>query len=165
HLGTLDPMATGLLPLCIGAGTKIAQFLGGERKSYTGTIRLGVATDTLDLEGQVVAEAPVPTFDADRLAEVARSLTGERMQKPPMYSAVKHKGRKLYELARAGVTVERPERPIEIVSLELAPVADEPATVAFAVTCSKGTYVRVLAEDIGRELGTLATLASLRRTE
>jgi len=165
HLGTLDPMATGLLPLCVGAGTKIAQFLGAERKAYTGTIRLGVATDTLDVEGTVVAEAPVPATCAARLAEVARGLTGPGEQRPPMYSAVKQQGRKLYELARAGVEVERAPRPVTIHHLELGPVAGEPALVAFAVWCSKGTYVRVLAEDVARGLGTVGTLASLRRTE
>jgi tRNA pseudouridine55 synthase len=164
HLGTLDPLATGLLPLCIGRGTKIAQFLGAEHKSYTGTIRLGVATDTLDVEGRVLAEAPVPPLHAERLADVARSLTGAGLQRPPMYSAVKHRGKPLYELARAGVTIDRAERPIEISSLELETVASDPALVAFAVTCSKGTYVRVLAEDVGRALGTLAALATLRRT-
>jgi len=165
HLGTLDPMATGLLPLCIGAGTKIAQFLGAERKSYTGTIRLGVATDTLDMEGQVVAEAPVPADVAGRLDAIAARLTGPGEQLPPMYSAVKRQGRPLYELARAGVTVERTPRPIEILSLVLDTSADDPSLITFAVSCSKGTYVRVLAEDIARALGTVGSLASLRRTE
>jgi len=160
HLGTLDPLATGLLPLCVGAGTKIAQFLGAESKAYSGTIRLGVATDTLDVEGTVVAEGPVPELAAARLAEVARGLTGPGEQRPPMYSAVKQQGRKLYELARAGVTVEREPRPVTIHRLELASVPDAPGTVAFAVLCSKGTYVRVLAEDVARALGTVGTLAS-----
>lgn len=163
HLGTLDPMATGLLPLCIGDGTKIAQFLGAEEKSYTGTIRLGIATDTLDVEGQVIAEQPVPADYASRLAEVAGALRGPGTQLPPMYSAVKIAGRKLYEHARAGETVERVPRPVVIHDLTLEPDA-EPATVRFAVHCSKGTYVRVLAEDVGRALGTVATLASLKRT-
>ena len=164
HLGTLDPMATGLLPLCIGAGTKIAQFLGAECKAYTGTIRLGVATDTLDVQGQVIAEAPVPEDVAGLLADVAAGLLGPGEQRPPMYSAVKMGGRPLYELARAGVTVDRRARPVEIYELTLATTC-EPAVIAFAVRCSKGTYVRVLAEDVGRALGTLGALASLRRTE
>ncbi len=165
HLGTLDPLATGLLPLCLGAGSKIAQFLLTERKAYTGTIRLGVATDTLDLEGTVVAEAPVPELDEAQLAALARRLTGPGEQRPPMYSAVKRQGRPLYELARSGVTVEREARPIEIYRLELRPVAGAPGTIEFAVACSKGTYVRVLAEDVARELGTVGALATLRRTE
>lgn len=165
HLGTLDPLATGLLPLCLGAGSKIAQFLSAERKAYTGTIRLGVATDTLDLEGTVVAEAAVPELDEAELAALARRLTGPGEQRPPMYSAVKQQGRPLYELARSGVTVERAARPIEIYRLELRPVAGDPATIEFAVACSKGTYVRVLAEDVARALGTVGALATLRRTE
>lgn len=164
HLGTLDPMATGLLPLCVGSGTKIAQFLGAESKAYTGTIRLGLATDTLDAEGQVLERAEVPSNVAQRLADVASSHVGPCEQRPPMYSAVKQGGRPLYELARAGVTVERALRPIEILSLSLEPT-DESDVIAFRVRCSKGTYVRVLAEDIARSLGTLGTLESLRRTE
>lgn len=163
HLGTLDPMATGLLPLCIGDGTKIAQFLGAEQKAYTGTIRLGIATDTLDLEGSVVKEAPVPEDFAARLAEVASGLIGPGVQLPPMYSAVKIAGRKLYEHARAGETVERVPRPVVIHELSLEPDA-EAATIRFAVRCSKGTYVRVLAEDVATALGTVGALASLRRT-
>lgn len=163
HLGTLDPMATGLLPLCIGEGTKIAQFLGAEEKAYTGLIRLGIATDTLDIEGKVIAEAPVPTDVAGRLDDVARSLRGPGEQLPPMYSAVKIAGRKLYEHARAGETVERKPRPVTIHELTLTP-GDDAETIRFAVRCSKGTYVRVLAEDVARALGTVGTLASLRRT-
>lgn len=165
HLGTLDPMATGLLPLCVGAGTKIAQFLGAERKSYTGTIRLGIATDTLDVEGQTIAEAPVPSDAMDRLDAVAEGLLGPGEQRPPMYSAVKQQGRPLYELARAGVTVEREARPIEILHLRLFAAGAAPDLIGFEVSCSKGTYVRVLAEDIAGALGTVGTLASLRRTE
>lgn len=163
HLGTLDPMATGLLPLCIGEGTKIAQFLGAEEKAYTGEIRLGIATDTLDVEGRVVAEAPVPAGFAERLDDLAASLRGPGEQLPPMYSAVKIAGRKLYEHARAGETVERKPRPVTIHELTLAP-GDDAETIRFAVRCSKGTYVRVLAEDVARALGTVGTLASLRRT-
>jgi tRNA pseudouridine55 synthase len=163
HLGTLDPMATGLLPLCVGAGTKIAQFLNAESKAYRGTIGLGFATDTMDVTGQTVAEAEVPPFSWGRLEAVARALLGPQTQVPPMYSAVKVGGRELYKHARAGVTVERAARAIVIESLTLSALgADQ---VEFAVRCSKGTYVRVLAEEVGRGLGTLATLASLRRTE
>lgn len=164
HLGTLDPMATGLLPLCVAGGTKIAQFLGAESKAYTGTIRLGIATDTLDVEGQVIEHAPVPDDVSSRLAAVAAGLRGRSEQLPPMYSAVKMGGRPLYELAREGVTVERTARPIEIYDFELR-ATDAPDLLGFAVRCSKGTYVRVLAEDVARALGTLGTLASLRRTE
>jgi len=164
HLGTLDPMATGLLPLCLGAGTKIAQFLAAARKSYEGSILLGRATDTLDVTGHVVAQAPVPEIDAATLERVARSFVGPLLQQPPMYSAVKVGGRELYKLARAGVDVERTPRQVEIHALALAPDPEDRARVRFTVDCSKGTYVRVLAEDVGRALGTVATLASLRRT-
>ena len=164
HLGTLDPMATGLLPLCLGDGTKIAQFLGADDKAYTGTVRLGIATDTLDVEGQVVAEAPVPDDVPARLDAVAASLVGVREQLPPMYSAVKVGGRKLYELARAGETVERKPRRVEVFSASLCPDPTDRDLVRFAFHCSKGTYVRVLAEDVARALGTVGTLASLRRT-
>lgn len=162
HLGTLDPMATGLLPLCLGGGTKIAQFLAAERKAYQGTIRLGVATDTLDVTGAVVGEAEVPAIEAGALGALARELVGPAMQRPPMYSAVKVGGRKLYKLARAGVEIERTPRPIEIYALDLA-LADA-TTLHFRVECSKGTYVRVLAEEVARRLGTVGCLASLRRT-
>lgn len=164
HLGTLDPMATGLLPLCIDEGTKIAQFLAAERKAYTGRIRLGVATDTLDRTGRAVATAAVPSRDDARLAALAQGMRGTSAQRPPMYSAVKVGGRELYKLAREGVEVERAERSIEIHALELAAVPGDDAALDFSVDCSKGTYVRVLAEEIGRRLATVACLESLRRT-
>jgi tRNA pseudouridine55 synthase len=163
HLGTLDPMATGILPLCLGAGTKIAQFLAAERKAYEGEIQLGIATDTLDVTGRVVAEAAVPSLGRERLVAVAEALVGPQLQRPPMYSAVKIGGRALHKLARAGLEVERPERPVEIYALDLED-GGAPARLSFRVECSKGTYVRVLAEEVGRGLGTVATLASLRRT-
>lgn len=163
HLGTLDPMATGLLPLCVGAGTKIAQFLAAESKAYTGRIRLGLSTDTLDVTGQTIARAPVPWISADQIAGVAAALRGPQAQVPPMFSAVKVGGRELYKHARAGVAVERTPRSIVVESFELVRVADD--LLDFSVRCSKGTYVRVLAEDVGRALGTLGTLESLRRTE
>ena len=123
HLGTLDPMATGLLPLCLGNATKLAQFLGAESKAYTGSIRLGIATDTLDVTGREVARADVPPIDAAQLGEVARRLSGEQHQVPPMYSAVKFEGKELYKHARAGTTVERTARPVFIEHFELKPAA------------------------------------------
>lgn len=163
HLGTLDPMATGLLPLCIDAGTKIAQFLAAEHKAYTGTIRLGIATDTLDVTGAMVLEAPVPSLGAGDLEDLAARLCGEQVQIPPMYSAVKVGGQELYKRARAGEVIERAPRSVVIHALTLGLVAED--LLEFTVRCSKGTYVRVLAEEVGRRLGTVATLASLRRTE
>ncbi|MCC6850476.1 MAG: tRNA pseudouridine(55) synthase TruB [Deltaproteobacteria bacterium] len=162
HLGTLDPFATGLLPICIGEGTKIATFLAEDEKRYVGEIALGTATDTLDRTGTVVEERPVPRLaPADLSAAVAR-LRGDIQQTPPMYSALKRDGVPLYRLARAGRTVARAARPVRIAAFDVAYLAAD--RLGFAVTCSKGTYVRVLAQDLGRALGTVAHLAALRRT-
>jgi tRNA pseudouridine55 synthase len=162
HLGTLDPFASGLLPLCIGEATKIARYLLLEEKGYEGRIRLGRETDTLDRTGRTTAEAPVPTVTPDALAAARARFTGPQQQTPPMYSALKRGGVPLYQLARSGVEVERTPRPIAIHALELWQV--EPTAVDFVVRCSKGTYVRVLAADLGRALGTVAHLERLRRT-
>jgi tRNA pseudouridine55 synthase len=162
HLGTLDPFASGLLPLCIGEATKVARHLLLEDKAYTGVIRLGVETDTLDRTGRVVATAPVPEDVAARLPAVASAFLGRQRQIPPMYSALKRSGTPLYALARRGVEVEREAREIEITRLDVE--AGGPERIAFAVDCSKGTYVRVLAADLGRALGTVAHLEALRRT-
>jgi tRNA pseudouridine55 synthase len=162
HLGTLDPFATGLLPLCLGEATKIAQFLNTADKRYAGVIQLGAATDTGDRTGQTVDRAPVPDLAHIDLAALAGRFTGERLQTPPMYSALKRDGVPLYRLARRGMTVERTPRPVRIDRLTLDPVGTD--RLAFDVACSKGTYVRVLAEDIGAALGTPAHLAALRRT-
>jgi len=161
HLGTLDPFATGLLPVCVGDGTKIAQFLSGVDKEYTGLIRLGAATDTGDCTGTVVATAAVPALETARLAAVARTLLGESLQVPPMHSAIKHHGVPLYKLARQGVEVDRAPRRILIQRLELTARGID--AIAFAVRCSKGTYVRVLAQDIARALGSVGHLEALRR--
>lgn len=162
HLGTLDPFASGLLPLCLGEATKIAQFLNAVGKTYEGTIQLGQATDTGDCTGTVTATAEVPTFDAQTLNAVAQGFLGTSQQVPPMYSALKRNGVPLYKLARQGIEVERDSRTIHIEALRLEP--GESGQLRFEVSVSKGTYVRVLAEDIGRALGTIAHLKSLRRT-
>jgi tRNA pseudouridine55 synthase len=162
HLGTLDPFASGLLPLCLGEATKVARYLLLERKAYTGTIRLGSATDTLDRTGGVVETAPVPVLGASDVAAIALRFTGPQRQVPPMYSALKRDGIPLYELARRGVEVERAPRDIEVLKLEVG--LRDPERIGFAVECTKGTYVRVLAADIGRALGTVAHLETLRRT-
>jgi tRNA pseudouridine55 synthase len=164
HLGTLDPMATGVLPLCLGAGTRVAQFIGAQNKAYTGRIRLGQRTDTADATGRVVEEGPIPELAGVDLASVAGGFVGEGSQIPPMYSAIRKGGRRLYELAREGVEVERAPRPIRIDRFGLRPTAN-PGELEFEVACSKGTYVRVLAEDVAGALGTVGTLAELRRTE
>jgi len=162
HLGTLDPFATGVLPLCLGEGTKLAPFLNEDDKEYDGVIRLGRATDTGDVTGIVTEEKQVPTIEAAALDLVARQLVGPCMQTPPMYSAIKQQGVPLYRLARQGVEVEREARRIVITELDLCLAA--PTALQFRVACSKGTYVRVLAEDIARALGTVGHVETLRRT-
>ena len=162
HLGTLDPFASGLLPLCIGEATKVARWLLLEDKSYTGTIRLGSATDTLDRTGSAVRTAVVPALEQPAVDAVAAAFLGPRKQVPPMYSALKRGGVPLYELARRGIEVERAPREIDIRRLTL--VLRERDRLEFALECSKGTYVRVLAADIGESLGTVAHLETLRRT-
>jgi len=162
HLGTLDPFASGLLPLCLGEATKVARYLLVEEKDYEGTISLGTATDTLDRTGSPIATAPVPPLAQPELDAVAARFTGRQQQVPPMYSALKRDGVPLYELARRGLEVERAPREITIERIELA--LSGPDRIDFRIACSKGTYVRVLAADVGRALGTVAHLERLRRT-
>lgn len=161
HAGSLDPLATGMLPLCLGEATKIAGEILSSRKQYRFTIALGVATATGDREGPVIEEAPVPPRWQEGLQAALRGFHGPGRQVPPMYSALKRDGQPLYRLARAGVTVERAPREIEI--FELAPVSQTETAVELEVLCSKGTYVRTLAEDIARALGTRGHVAALRR--
>ena len=161
HAGSLDPLATGMLPLCLGEATKIAGELLSNRKHYRFTLRLGTRTATGDCEGAVVEEAPVPPDWQPALQAVLGGFLGAGRQVPPMYSALKREGRPLYALARAGVTVEREARAIEI--FELSPVSLAPQAVELEVLCSKGTYVRTLAEDIARALGTCGHVSALRR--
>lgn len=161
HLGTLDPFATGLLPICLGEGTKLAPFVQDATKRYVGEIVLGVETDTLDGTGAVVATHPVGALGPADLARARAALTGEIMQVPPMYSALKHEGKPLYRLAREGREVERDAREVTIHSLVLE--SWQPPRLIFRVECSKGTYVRTLAEDLAKALGSCAHLESLRR--
>lgn len=163
HLGTLDPFASGLLPLCIGEATKVARYLLLEDKAYTGRIRLGTETDTLDRTGRPTVTAPVPVLEPADVERTAAGFVGVRRQQPPMYSALKRDGVPLYKLARQGVEVEREARPITISALTCRLVA--PDRIEFAVHCSKGTYVRVLAAEVGRALGTVAHLEELRRSQ
>ncbi|HZO83342.1 MAG TPA: tRNA pseudouridine(55) synthase TruB [Candidatus Binataceae bacterium] len=162
HLGTLDPFATGLLPILVGEATKLAPFLQDAEKEYAGVIRLGVETDTLDPTGGVVRDAEIPVLDPAPLAEVTARFTGKIVQQPPVFSAIKRAGVPLYKLARRGVKVEPPPpREVEISRLEIAPLA--PAALRFVAVCSTGTYMRALARDVGLALGTVAHLAELRR--
>lgn len=161
HGGTLDPIATGVLPICVGAGTKLAQFLLADDKAYEAEGVLGIATDTLDRTGRVVSERAVHVT-REALAAVLAAHLGEQAQIPPMYSAIKLGGVRLYHRARAGEDIERAPRQIRIDRLEL--LAFDPPRFKIAIACSKGTYVRSLVADIGDELGAGAHLAELRRT-
>jgi tRNA pseudouridine55 synthase len=162
HLGTLDPFASGLLLIGINEGTKIAEIFLGGVKSYQGIIALGVETDTQDATGKVLAERPVPPLSGSRLRRLEEQFTGELQQVPPMFSALKHGGVRLYRLARQGKEVPRQPRPVRIDSLRLMQSGD--SEIAFETTCSRGTYVRTLASDMGKELGCGAHLKKLRRT-
>ena len=154
HAGTLDPMATGMLPLCFGQATKACGQLLGSTKAYRATVRFGTATDTGDADGQVIAESSVPNLSPEIVDRVLASLTGTRGQVPPMYSALKRDGRPLYELARRGEEVERDARTIRIDRLER--LALDAQSLEFEAVCSKGTYVRVLATEIaGRSARTV----------
>jgi tRNA pseudouridine55 synthase len=162
HAGTLDPAATGVLPVALGHATRLIEYLGDARKGYSGLVRLGVTTDTDDAEGAVTASAPVPPLSPEQIEAAVAPLRGAIMQVPPMYSALHHNGQRLYDLARAGKTVELEARPVQIDELcwELA----GHDALAITVVCGKGTYIRCLARDIGAALGCGAHLAALRRT-
>lgn len=161
HTGTLDPLATGLLPLCFGAGTKFSQVSLESDKRYTATLQLGQTTTTGDREGEVLDTLPVQATRA-QIEAACEALTGEIDQVPPMYSALKHEGRALYEYAREGIEIAREARRITIHGIDILDWQDE--VLVLDVRCSKGTYIRTLAEDIGRRLGCGAHLKALRRT-
>lgn len=163
HSGTLDPMATGLLVLGVGRGTRLLTFLTGVDKTYEATIRFGVETDSLDADGQVVATHEMSDLSVDTVLAAAGSLTGTIQQVPPMVSALKVDGRRLHELARQGVEVERPARTVTVHRFDLA-LTEDPLRWTAVVECSSGTYVRSLAADLGRLLGGGAHLVGLRRT-
>lgn len=162
HTGTLDPMATGILPICFGDATKFSSFGLDADKGYTAIIKLGEKTDTGDKEGQIIAQKDVPVFEQSELDKLAVSLMGEQMQTPPMYSALKKDGKKLYEYARDGIEIERQPRPIVIHHLALNKLSND--EIALDVICSKGTYVRVLGETVAERLGMVGHLTALHRT-
>ncbi len=163
HTGSLDPMATGLLPLCFGEATKVSGLMLDDDKGYEVNIRLGIVTDTGDAEGQVVSNRPVPVLTMDDVLQVLKRFQGPLEQIPPMYSALKHQGKKLYELARSGIEIERKPRRIVIYELELLDFQGD--TLSLRVLCSKGTYIRSLAEDIGAVIGCGASVIGLRRIQ
>ncbi|MGO1460682.1 MAG: tRNA pseudouridine(55) synthase TruB [Oleiphilaceae bacterium] len=163
HTGALDPIATGVLPLCFGEATKFSQMMLDSDKAYIATARLGQRTETGDTEGAVVSERPVPENLTPEIIEpVLEKFRGDIQQVPSMYSALKHKGRPLYEYAREGIEVERPARPVTIYELQLLEIRENEMDIA--VTCTKGTYIRSLVEDIGEQLGCGAHVNALRRT-
>ena len=162
HAGTLDPMATGLLVLGVGPSTRLLRFAQCGVKRYTGTVRLGVATDSLDADGALTERMPVPHLSSDEMNAAAARMTGRQTQVPPMVSAIKVGGRRLHEMAREGLEVEREPREITVSSFFLQP-SDDDGRWNFEVECTVGTYVRVLLSDLARRIGTVGHLSALRR--
>lgn len=164
HIGTLDPLASGVLPILIGKATKFSEFLVEHDKEYIAEIQLGTKTETGDREGKVIEEKAVSVYTPEEIKNALDSFLGTTMQIPPMFSALKQNGKKLYELAREGKTVERKARPITIESIELISYDSNRNTINFKVNCSRGTYIRVLSEDIAEKLGTCGYMSHLIRT-
>lgn len=168
HTGTLDPNATGVLPLLLNSGTKLSKYLINHDKEYEVTLKLGIKTDTLDSEGKILEERKVDTAileNTDNVKNILNSFVGKQEQIPPMYSAIKVKGKKLYEYARSGEKVEVKARKIEIYSIELEKIDVKNQEIVFRVECSKGTYIRSLCEDIATRLGTIGYMKELNRTK
>lgn len=162
HAGTLDPLATGVLPILVGKGTKLSKYLMEHDKTYIATLTLGEKKSTGDLEGETVETKEVKNIAQDLIAQTLSTFLGKQKQLPPMYSAIKKDGKKLYEYAREGIEVERNPREIEIKDIKL--LAYEKNTITFEVSCSKGTYIRTLCEDIAQRLGTVGYMSNLKRT-
>ncbi len=163
HIGTLDPEATGVLPVCIGKGTKVSDMLMNSDKEYVAEVKLGVVTDTQDIFGEVMATSDSSSVTLQSITDALQHFTGEIKQIPPMYSAIKINGQKMYDLARKGIEVERKPRNITVYSIEL--LSFENDVFKISVKCSKGTYIRTLCHDIGTYLGCGACMLSLRRTQ
>lgn len=164
HAGTLDPFAQGVLVICLGKATKRVAHIQELEKEYEGTIKLGVLTDTLDPTGEIIEHAKVPPLNEGLILAIFDKFVGEIMQIPPMFSALKIGGKRLYNLARRGVTIDREPRPVKIYSIELLEMQEEMNQLRFRVVCGKGTYIRVLASDIARKIGTVGHLSDLTRT-
>ncbi|WP_297813205.1 tRNA pseudouridine(55) synthase TruB [uncultured Methylophaga sp.] len=162
HTGSLDPLASGVLPVCLGEATKLSGYLLEADKEYAVTCKLGVTTDSGDADGETVSEQPVPDFDEADLSAILNTFIGEQDQVPPMFSALKHQGQPLYKLARQGIEVERKSRRITIYQIDLLDCNSDSFTLS--VRCSKGTYIRTLVEDISLKLGTGGHVTMLRRT-
>lgn len=161
HTGSLDPLATGMLPICLGEATKVSAYLLNANKAYQVTMRLGQITDSGDADGNLINECEVPLITNDELDLLLTQFTGNIQQTPPMYSALKHKGQPLYKLARQGISVDRPARAVTIYKLEL--LSRTASSITLEVVCSKGTYIRSLVEDIGTALGCGAHVIELHR--
>jgi tRNA pseudouridine55 synthase len=162
HTGTLDPMATGVLPICIGKATKLVEYLTADDKVYTATLKLGLVTDTQDITGTVLEQNDTPVTE-EQVRAAAQSFLGDSLQVPPMYSAIKIDGRKLVDLARKGVEVERPPRPITIYAIDFLQCREEEREYVIQVHCKKGTYIRSLCHDIGQKLGVGGVMKTLER--
>ncbi|ERI92916.1 tRNA pseudouridine synthase B [Clostridiales bacterium oral taxon 876 str. F0540] len=162
HTGTLDPLASGVLPVCVGKATKIVDYLMSETKTYIAQLRLGITTDTYDREGNIISESIVDVTSQE-IVDTFKKFVGEISQEPPMYSALKVNGKRLYELARQGIVIERNKRNINIYSIDIIDISLP--IITFSVACSKGTYIRSLCHDIGNALGTGGVMWSLERTQ
>ena len=167
HTGTLDPNATGLLPILVGKGTKLSAYLINHDKEYEVTLKLGIKTDTADSEGKVINEQNVDNsmMQSEKIVKVLDSFIGKQMQTPPIYSAIKINGKKLYEYARKNIEVEIEPRQIEIFSIQLDEINEDEKIICFTVKCSKGTYIRSLCEDIAERLGTIGYMKELNRVK
>ncbi len=161
HTGSLDPFATGMLPLCFGEATKISHYLLNEKKTYSVEVKFGASTSTGDIDGEIIGNSKIKEYSEDQWKKILNEFKGKSEQIPPMYSALRHRGKRLYELARKGEVVDRAARKIQIFSIDLVDLSKD--TINFEITCSKGTYIRVLAEDIAKKLGMLAHVSQLRR--
>lgn len=163
HTGTLDPLAEGVLPMCIGKATKVAEYISADTKEYIARLEFGYETDTYDITGTITKTTDyIPTIEEVR--SILKEFTGEILQEPPMYSALKHNGKKLYELAREGITVERKKRKITISNLEILNIISD-KEIEIKVNCSSGTYIRSLVRDMGIALNSLCTMTALKRTQ
>ena len=167
HTGTLDPNATGLLPILIGQGTKLSYYLINHNKEYEVTLKLGIKTDTADSEGNILEEQNVDNtiLNIENVENILKSFVGKQEQIPPMYSAIKINGKKLYEYARKNIEIEVKPRKIEIYDINLKSINQDEKTINFTVYCSKGTYIRSLCEDIAKSMGTIGYMKELNRTK
>lgn len=164
HTGTLDPLATGVLPVCIGKSTRLSQFFLDSKKIYSGEFCLGIATDTYDREGKITQQEDIPdNIDLELIKQTAQKFTGEIMQTPPVFSATKHKGVPLHKLARKGIFINKEPKKITIYNFEI--LSYNKKFIGFKIECSKGTYIRSIANDFGKMLGTFAYLYSLKREQ